>query len=107
MDEVIVIDWSGKIWRGVGAPTPTPTPTNTPTATATPTSTPTHTPTATPTHTPTATPTATPSTANILGIAFADANGNDYQDAGEPGLARRGDRLTGCRNPGCERHIGC
>jgi photosystem II stability/assembly factor-like uncharacterized protein len=87
MDEVIVIDWSGKIWRGTGAPTPTPTSTHTPTPTATPTSTPTHTPTATPTHTPTATPTATPSTATIQGIAFADANNNDYPDAGEAGLA--------------------
>jgi hypothetical protein len=32
MDEVILLDWSGKIWRGVGAPPPTPTPTATPTA---------------------------------------------------------------------------
>jgi hypothetical protein len=87
MDEVILIDWSGKIWRGTGAPTPTPTSTNTPTPTATPTSTPTLTPTATPTHTPTATPTSTPSTGAIQGIAFADANGNDYYDAGEQGLA--------------------
>jgi len=93
MDEVILLDWSGKIWRGTGAPTPTPTSTNTPTATATPTSTPTRTPTATPTHTPTATPTSTPtatptpSTATLMGMAFADANGNNYPDAGEPGLA--------------------
>ncbi len=93
MDEMIVLDWNGRIWRGVGAPTPTPTSTNTPTATATPTSTPTNTPTATPTHTPTATPTntpsptPTPSTATIMGMAFADANGNDYPDPGESGLA--------------------
>jgi hypothetical protein len=93
MDEVILLDWSGKIWRGTGAPTPTPTATNTPTSTATPTSTPTRTPTATPTNTPTATPTSTPtatptpSTATILGMAFADGNGNNYPDAGEPPLA--------------------
>ncbi|HSN78075.1 MAG TPA: hypothetical protein VL334_23625 [Anaerolineae bacterium] len=93
MDDIIVLEATGKIWRGSGAPTATPTatnthtPTNTPTSTATPTSTPTRTPTptATPTHTPT--PTATPSTATIQGIAFADANGNDYPDNGEPGLA--------------------
>lgn len=87
MDDITVLEWTGKIWRGTGAPTPTPTSTNTPTPTATPTSTPTHTPTATPTHTPTATPTATPTTATIMGMAFADANGNHYPDAGEPGLA--------------------
>jgi photosystem II stability/assembly factor-like uncharacterized protein len=87
MDDIVVVEWTGKIWRGSGAPTPTPTatntatPTNTPTATATPTSTPTATPTSTPS------PTPTPSTATIQGIAFADANGNDYPDAGEPGLA--------------------
>lgn len=87
MDDIIVLEASGKIWRGSGAPTPTPTSTNTPTPTATPTSTPTNTPTptATPTHTPT--PTPTPSTATIQGIAFADANGNDYPDTGEPGVA--------------------
>lgn len=93
MDEVILVDWSGKIWRGTGAPTPTPTSTNTPTATATPTRTPTNTPTATPTHTPTATPTntptavPTPSVGRIEGNVFADINGNDYPDLGEPGLA--------------------
>lgn len=93
MDEVIVLDWSGKIWRGTGAPTPTPTSTSTPTATNTPTATPTRTPTATPTHTPTATPThtpsptPTPSVGQITGNVFADANGNDYPDPGEPGLA--------------------
>jgi photosystem II stability/assembly factor-like uncharacterized protein len=102
MDDIIVLESAGstgRIWRGSGAPTATPTatsthtPTNTPTATATPTrtstptATPTHTPTptVTPTHTPT--PTATPSTATIQGIAFADANGNDYPDSGEPGVA--------------------
>lgn len=97
MNEIFVLDWAGRIWRGRTGPTPTPTATNTPTATitptATPTSTPTRTPTATPTHTPTATPTSTPSptptpsTATIMGMAFADANGNDYPDSGEPSLA--------------------
>lgn len=97
MDEIFVLDWAGRIWRGRTGPPPTATPTNTPTATITPTptstSTPTRTPTATPTHTPTATPTSTPSptptpsTATILGMAFADVNGNNYPDAGEPGLA--------------------
>jgi hypothetical protein len=87
MDDIIVLEATGKIWRGAGAPTPTPTSTSTPTPTTTPTSTPTNTPTptATPTHTPT--PTPTPSTATIQGIAFADANSNDYPDPGEPGLA--------------------
>ena len=37
MDELILVDWSGKIWRGTSAP---PTPTPTPTPTATPTATP-------------------------------------------------------------------
>lgn len=47
MDDVVITDWSGKIWRGTsGAPLPTSTPTATPTATAT----------ATPTPLPTATP---------------------------------------------------
>ncbi len=37
MDDVVIADWSGKIWRGVaGVPTPTPTPTNTPPPTPTP-----------------------------------------------------------------------
>ena len=39
MDELILVDWSGKIWRGTSAPptaTPTPTPTATPTATPNP-----------------------------------------------------------------------
>ncbi len=99
MDDIVVVEWTGKIWRGTGGVTSTPTatnthtPTNTPTATATPThtSTPTFTPTrtptptVTPTHTPS--PTPTPSTATIQGIAFADANGNDYPDSGEPGVA--------------------
>lgn len=97
MNEIFVLDWAGRIWRGRTGPPPTATPTNTPTATITPTptstSTPTRTPTATPTHTATATPTSTPtatptpSTATILGMAFADINGNNYPDAGEPGLA--------------------
>jgi photosystem II stability/assembly factor-like uncharacterized protein len=92
MDDIVVLEATGKIWRGTGAPPPTPTPTNTPTATATPTSTPTRTPTATPTTTPTATPTSTPSpvptpsTATIQGKAFADANGNNFPDPGEPDL---------------------
>ena len=93
MNEIFVLDWAGRIWRGRTGPTPTPTATNTPTATVTPTATatPTSTPTrtATPTATPTSTPspTPTPSTATILGMAFADVNGNNYPDAGEPGLA--------------------
>jgi hypothetical protein len=36
MDEVILLDWSGKIWRGVGGPPPTPTPTATPVPTPNP-----------------------------------------------------------------------
>ena len=37
MDEVVIVDWSGKIWRGTaGVPTPTPTPTSTPSPTPTP-----------------------------------------------------------------------
>jgi photosystem II stability/assembly factor-like uncharacterized protein len=37
MDDVVIADWSGKIWRGTtGVPTPTPTPTNTPPPTPTP-----------------------------------------------------------------------
>ena len=30
MDEVVIADWSGKIWRGTAGPTPTPTPTVSP-----------------------------------------------------------------------------
>lgn len=55
MDDVVIVDWSGKIWRGTAsAPGPTATPTATSIATATPTTTPTATalPTATPTSTP-------------------------------------------------------
>jgi len=82
MDDVIVLDWDGKIWRGSLAPTPTPTATNTPTRTPTPTNTPT--PTSTPTHTPTPTatptntptPTSTPSVGSVTGIAFRDVNGD-------------------------------
>lgn len=86
MDNVVAIDWAGKIWRGSGAPTPTPTATNTPTSTptATPTATSTATPTATPTHTPT--PTATPSVARIQGQAYGDLNLNNYPDSGEQGV---------------------
>jgi hypothetical protein len=37
MDDVVIADWSGKIWRSTtGVPTPTPTPTNTPPPTPTP-----------------------------------------------------------------------
>jgi hypothetical protein len=37
MNDMIIIDWSGKIWRGTaGTPPPTPTPTATPTATPEP-----------------------------------------------------------------------
>ena len=36
MDEVILLDWSGKIWRGVGEGAPTPTPTATPSPTPNP-----------------------------------------------------------------------
>ena len=92
MDEVILVDWSGKIWRGNGAPTPTPTSTNTPTPTSTPTRTPTATPTSTPTHTPSPTPsptstsTPTPSYGVVQGMAYTDVNGNNYPDTGEPGL---------------------
>ncbi len=93
MNEIFVLDYAGRIWRGSSGPTPTPTATNTPTATITPT--PTFTPTATPTRTPTPTatptstpsPTPTPSTATILGMAFADVNGNNYPDSQELGLA--------------------
>lgn len=85
-NEVILIDWSGKIWRGSGAPTPTPTSTSTPTRTptATPTSTPTSTPSPTPTATPTSTP--TPSYGVVQGLAYSDINGNNYPDTGEPGV---------------------
>ncbi|MEZ4766911.1 MAG: hypothetical protein R2844_00590 [Caldilineales bacterium] len=80
MDNVILVDFAGHIWRGTGAPTPTPTSTSTPTST--PTRTPT--PTSTPTNTPT--PTATPSTGAITGLAYYDQNGNQFPDNGEPGL---------------------
>ena len=80
MDNVVLVDFAGRIWHGTGAPTPTPTPTNTPTST--PTNTPT--PTSTPTRTPT--PTATPSTGVINGVAYYDQNGNQFPNNGEPGL---------------------
>lgn len=61
MDEMIVVDWSGRIWRYTPTdPTVTPTASHTPTTTATPTVTATFTPTATRTETPTATVTITP-----------------------------------------------
>ncbi|MCB0003072.1 MAG: hypothetical protein KDI07_02140 [Anaerolineae bacterium] len=84
MDNVIMVDFAGRIWRGTGAPTPTPT------STSTPTSTPTRTPTPTATATNTPTPTATPSTGVITGQAYYDQNGNLYPDNGEPGLPGAG-----------------
>ncbi len=64
MDDVIIVDRAGKIWRYTNWITPTPEPTATATATASATPTDTLTPTATPTatssHTPTATATSTP-----------------------------------------------
>ena len=86
MDDIVVLEYTGKIWRGNIPPTATPTPTNTPTNTPTPTSTPTRTPTPTATSTHTPTPTATPSNGSVQGIAFYDQNDNLLQDNGEPGL---------------------
>jgi photosystem II stability/assembly factor-like uncharacterized protein len=57
--DVYVVDWSGKIWHGTGAPPPT----NTPTATA------------------------TPSTGVVSGFAFSDLNDDALRNAGEPGVA--------------------
>ena len=71
MDDLYVVDFSGKIWHGGVPPTPTPTPSNTPTNTPTSTS----------------TPTSTPSTGSIAGLAFADQNSNDALDDGELPLA--------------------
>lgn len=71
MDEVILVDASGKIWRGTMPPTPTPTATDTPT----------------PTSTPTATPSPTPSLGTISGIAFQDLNLDLLHSEDEPGLA--------------------
>jgi hypothetical protein len=89
MDEIVVVEYTGRIFRGVipATPTPTATATHTPTNTPTPTHTPTRTP--TPTNTPTATPTytPTPSSGSIQGIAFFDVNDNFMLDDGEPGLA--------------------
>lgn len=49
MDDVVIADWGGKIWRGTtGAPVPTATPTATPAATVTPTPTASPTPTTAP-----------------------------------------------------------
>ena len=76
MNDVILVDHTGRIWRGTGMATETPTATATGTATATPTATATHTP----------TPTMTPSHGEISGVAFYDQNGNLLPDAGEPGL---------------------
>lgn len=77
MDEVIIVDWAGKIWRSSVPPTPTPT--NTPSPTAT------HTPTATPT--PTATATPLPRFGAITGIAFEDLNMDLLYNEDEPLLA--------------------
>jgi photosystem II stability/assembly factor-like uncharacterized protein len=71
MNEILIVDWSGKVWRGTVPNTPTPTATRT----------------ATPTNTPTATPTATPNTGIVLGTAFHDLNGDLMLNEGEPGLA--------------------
>ena len=87
MDNVIVVDFAGRIFRGSGVPTPTPTPTATNTPTSTPTRTPTNTPTPTATPTNTPTPTPTPSVGNVQGIAFYDQNDDLLQNNGEPGLA--------------------
>jgi photosystem II stability/assembly factor-like uncharacterized protein len=57
-ESIFVVDWSGKIWHGAGAPPPTPTPTAT----------------------------ATPATGMISGLAFNDLNGDSFQDENEPGL---------------------
>lgn len=77
MDQVLIVDWSGKIWLSEAEPTPTPTPTATPTDTPTPT----------PTHTPTVTPTPTPSVAVISGVVFEDLNSDLlYNQEFEPGL---------------------
>ena len=110
MDDLYVVDFSGKIWHGGNASTPTLTPTSTPTQTLTPTNTatpthtptptdtptatftptPTDTPTATPTSTSTPTPTATPTLAlgagMITGYTFIDADQNQQQGPGELGV---------------------
>lgn len=77
MDEVVVVDWAGKIWRSSVPPTPTPT--------NTPSPTPTHTPTATPT--PTLTPTPLPVVGAISGVAFDDLNLDMLFNEDEPRLA--------------------
>ncbi len=77
MDEIVVVDWAGKIWRSSVPPTPTPT--NTPSPTAT------HTPTATPSPTPTATP--LPRFGTITGLAFEDLNMDLLYNEDEPHLA--------------------
>ncbi len=64
--------------------TRTPTRTRTPTASATPTATRTPLPAITPSRTPT--PTATPRTLVIQGRVWVDANGDQIQDADEPGI---------------------
>lgn len=70
MDEVFLVDASGKVWRGAAQPTPTPTATLTPTPTAT----------------PTATPSPTPSTAVVGGSVFDDLNQDGLLNENEPGL---------------------
>lgn len=64
MDEVVIVDWSGKIWRSVAQPTPTPT----------------HTPSPTPTNTP------TPSVGTVSGTVFEDLNQDLLYTEDEPGL---------------------
>ena len=88
MDDVFVVEWSGRVWHYAGAPltpvAPEPTRTSTPSATPTDTATPTATPTAT--ASPTSTATATPTTGKITGLVFSDLNRNARWDAGEPGI---------------------
>jgi hypothetical protein len=81
-EEVIVVDWEGKIWRGEPEATPTPTATDTPTPTATPTATPT-----------------IPSIGAVAGVTFEDSNGDllfngDDQPVGGAVLALRQGDLT-------------
>lgn len=64
MDEVVIVDWSGKIWRSMAQPTPTPT----------------QTPSPTPTNTP------TPAVGTIAGIVFEDLNQDLLYTEDEPAL---------------------
>lgn len=89
MNNVVVADWAGQIWRRNGSlldPPETATPTITPTPTATATAT----PTATPTVTPTPTATATPATGVLLARAFTNQRGDGNYIPGDlllPGAA--------------------